>query len=303
MGIPVTTPGAVTTFADLWQALSPPWLQGYFGVRFGYTLGIMYDGLEESFAYALRYRFPLYAPTDAFTWLAADRQIDRGENESAHSYAVRLTQWLDLWRGAGGAGAILLAESSYLGIAGLTMEHVKESRNSTDPGGGTHDLTDWDYWDGTTKTNIHVSPHNWDWDSDQKDPADQRFYQVSILDGSAPGHWRTWVIIYGNTKWAQTQTFGDGSTFGDGGKTFGSNATAAEVASVRKQVAKWKSAESIVQWVIVAFDDTWFQYTLPAGDPKLPDGHWGRWGKIATSPVTAMVPARTSTAIYWDGTT
>lgn len=297
----VTTPGRTTTFRDSWQNLSPPWLQGSYGLRFGYVLGIEYDGLWDSMAYALRFRFPNFAPTDAFPWLAADRQIDRGENESYNSYGIRLTQWLDLWRGAGGANAIMLAISSYLGIPGLVMEHVKQSRTTPDAY-SSPDLSDWDVWDGfSTTTNYHETPHNWDWDSNQKDPADQRFDQVSVLTGLAPGWWRTWVILYGSSKWTQSQTFGDGSKFGDG-KTFGSTATAAEVSSIKNQVSKWKSAVSLVQWIIVAFDSTWFQYNLPQGSAKLPDGTWGQWGKVVIqNGVRTYVPSRTSTAIYFDG--
>jgi hypothetical protein len=269
LGIPVTTPGRTTTYRDTWQNLSPPWLQGTYGLKLGYVLGIQYDALELDVMYALRFRFPDFAPTDAFPWLAADRQIDRGENESYNSYADRLKQWLDLWRAAGGAGSIMQALASYLGIPGLIMEHVKQSRTTPDPY-SSPDLTDWDLWDGVmTTTNVHETPHNWDWDSNQKDPADQRFIQVSIITGLAPGWWRTWVILYGSAKWTQSQTWGDGSRWGDG-KTYGSTMTAAEASSIKIQVSKWKSAVSLVQWIIVAFDNTWLQYNLPQGSPKLP---------------------------------
>lgn len=146
-----------------------------------------------------------------------------------------------------------------------------------------------------------MTPHNWDWDSNSKDPADERFDQVSHYTGLGPAWWRTWVIVYDASKWTQSQRFGDGSKFGDG-KTFGSTMTPQEASSVKNQVAKWKSAVSLVQWIIIAFDDTYFQYTLPAGDAKLPDGTWGQWGTVKlVSGIRTYVPSRTSTAIYMDG--
>lgn len=289
-----------TTFRDLWQALSPPFLQGYYGVRFGYTLGIQWDGLAQAIGYANFFRVPtrgptqpnVLAPADAFPYMSADRQIDIGENETLAAFADRLRQYLDLWRAAGSNNAILTAIDSFLTPFVLNAETVKQARTSPD-------LSDWDIFNGTTgvTTNSQQAPHNWDWDSDGRDPGMARFQQASV-NGVLTPWWRTWIILYVSGKWTNEGTWGDGQTWGDGG-TWGSNATPQEVASVRKQVQKWKSGASIVQWVIVSFDSTWFQYTLPLGNAKMPDGHWGRWGKISGG---VYVPSRTSAAVYWDGT-
>lgn len=296
-----TTPGQVTTFRDLWQSLSPPWLQGYYGLRLGYTLGIQYDALWICFAYSIRFGLATYAPYDAFTWLAQDRQIQRGENEPLANYAVRLREWLDLWRLAGGAASIMQGMYSYIGPTyNLTIEHVKQMRVSSNAY-ATTDVSDWDVFTNGADVNVQESPHNWDWDSNGKDPADQRFDQVSLATGVGPPSWRTWIIIYAGTRWVQDGTWGSGGLWGDGG-TWGSNMTQQESASLRAQWVQWKGAQSLGQWIILAFDPTWFVYSSAQGSAKLPNGTWGRHGSVQTiGGVSVYAPSRTSTAIYLDG--
>lgn len=261
-----------------------------------YSLAIEYDALSDAAGYSVCFRFPSKAPPDAFQWLAADRQIDRGFQEPDASYIARLIAWLDLWRHAGSAEAILTALASYATPTALQMEHVKESRASH----GT--FTDWDVWDGNSNTHYQISPANWNWDNDVQGPCGPgNFYNVVTKNGIGPAWWRTWVIIYGAPLWAQDGTWADPGVWDDGG-TWDTTATPAEVNNVQVQVQKWKSAASIVQWIIVAFDNTWFRFSEAAGSALLPDGNWGNYGRVEViAGVRTYVPARSTTASYWTG--
>ncbi len=279
-----------TNFRTVASHVGSTALQGTVGQKYLYTLEVPYDALATSAGYAVQFRYPRLTSPDALPWLGADRQIVRGPSESFTSYTTRLTQWLDLWVHAGSAPAITLGLASVFLPSTITAEHVKQSRAT---------YTDWDYWDGAADTLYRVSPSNWNWDSDGLVPADTRFQQVN-KQGIAPAYWHTWIIIYGS-GFATDLTWNDPGQWDDGG-TWDSNATPAQVAAVRNQVKQWKSAESSVQWIVVAFDATYFQYTLASGDPKLPNGHFGRWGTVTTVGGSRVyTPSRFTTASYWDG--
>lgn len=279
-----------TNFRTIASELSPTALQGPNGAALMYTLSVPYDTLAVSGAYAVRFRFPTLTSPDALPWLAKDRQIVRGPNESQDSYAQRLVQWLDLWVHAGSAPSILQGVASFFLPGTITAEHVKQSRTG---------YTDWDYWDGTTDTLYREAPANWDWDSDGLVPCDARFQRVNKHGVLGP-YWHTWTILY-DTGYTSDGTWADPGTWDDGG-TWDTDASPDDVAAIRGQVRQWKSAESFVQWIVVALDSTWFVYSLPAADPKLPDGHWGRWGKVITSGGSRVyTPSRSDTASYWDG--
>ncbi len=277
-------------FRTIWAQAAPTALQGPNGQAYGYTMSTPYDALAVAGAYAVRFRFPRLTSPDALPWLAKDRQIVRGPGESQTSYAERLVQWLDLWVHAGSAPAILQGVASFFLPGTITAELVKQSRAT---------YTDWDYWDGTTDTLYRRSPKNWDWDSDGLVPCDKRFQQVNTHGVLGPS-WHTWVILYG-TGYTSDLTWNDPGQWDDGG-TWDTTATPAQVQAIRGQVAQWKSAESFVQWIVVALDSTYFQYSLATGDPKLPDGHFGRWGKVITSGGSRVyTPSRFTQASYWDG--
>ncbi len=284
---------AYTNFRTIASHVTSTALQGQVGQKYMYTLEVPYDALASSAAYAVQFRFPLLTSEDAIPWLGADRQLVRGPSESFTSYTTRLTQWLDVWVHAGSAPAILLGLSTLFLPSTITAEHVKQSRTTF----GTY--TDWDYWNGSSETMFRVSPSNWNWDSDGYVPCDSRFQQVNTKGVLGP-YWHTWTILYG-TGFGQYLCGTSGRVCGQG-DTLGSTATPDQVLAIRNQVRQWKSAEAQVQWIIVATDSTWFQYTLSSGDPKLPDGHWGRWGKIATvGGLQVYVNSRSTTAAYWDG--
>lgn len=255
----MTTPAPTSTiFRAQAYALSPTYLQGPWGTKWIYSHSIIFDALADGAAYAVLTGMPSFAPLDGVPYIAQDRQIDQGPNESTLSFRIRLQQWLDLWRNAGMQRAVLRSLTSYLTPGSYTIETVNDTIAI-----GANSYTAWDQSIGGADppTHFEESPGNWDWDGLQ-----------------IPG--RSWVIIFAG-PWAQTPVLG-GFNVGDG-TVLGFDGTVNDAPSIRALVRKWKSAGNYVSQVILAFDATWYDPTLPPGDPKLPDGTWGTWGKVSTS--------------------
>lgn len=312
----VIVPAPSTTFRDL--ATNPPpagicptFLLGPVGQKYMYTCSVLYDALADGAGYAVRARFPQYAPEDALQWLAADRQIVRGPNESASHYVPRLIQWLDLWRHAGENLAIMLA---VLGAVSPATPQVRMVQTS----GETSVLWTRSQWDtyaagadpfppGQTdptppyrqyeQTSPPVGPHlgNWYWDS-ALDP----FYAPWM-------RWRAWLIVYSlsGSPWAApTATWGGGAKWGDG-TCWGWAGTNADAVTLTEVVRQWKSAHCWVPWILITYDVTMFDPTQTFGSSKLPDGTWGHWGKVVSDPTygSVYVAARpsASTVSFLDG--
>lgn len=252
------TPPKSLKFRDQLASNLPTWLNGYWGGRYIYPMGLFLDIWADATIFAVQARFPDGAPEDAFTWLAQDRQIDRGFQEPISSYKERLKLWLDLWRRAGSAESIMVALGGYITPSLATMRTVSNS-------------SAWDTieaGDSPPPVHVLVSPPNWDWDS--------AVYGHKTADPTDPEYtakwYRAWVIIFPPTSlWEQTQVLGDGSTLGDG-RVLGFTGTADEAESIRQQVAKWKPAHAIVVNIILAFDNTQFDPATPYPDFSLPDG-------------------------------
>lgn len=268
-----------SNFRSMIAAISPTWLNGSVGGRYMYTMGLVFDGLADGASYAIRCRFPDFAPTDALQWLAADRQIDRGLHESEANYATRLRQWLDLWRYAGNTWSVLRALDSAITPDFTALRAVSNT-------------SVWHWYNETDDVNsppayIRASPANWDWDSKNWDGL-----------GSA-GWFRLWVIIAPTSSLAQqTPKWGDGGVWGSS-RSWGWNQTDTGLRDLlRAQVAKWKAAHCYIPWIIVTFDSTYFDPSLPVGSGKLPNGTWGHWSIDVGG---TRVASRYSGAIYLDG--
>lgn len=279
----LTSAPVTTVFRDLAYAISPPWLRGPVGQKFMYCQAVQFDALADAFAYSIRFGLPTYAAPDSLPLIGQDRQIDRGPAEPVASYTNRLIQWLDLWASAGSAPSVIIALGSYfIGftiVSGPTPIVIETVNDQITTALGT--LNVWD--SGPSDPPVHTvsNPGNWNWDG------------IKV-----PG--RSWVIIF-NGPWTKGNKWGATGKKWGGGLAWGgtTNATSQEGKSIKALVKKWKAAACLVQDIIVAFDNTWFQPALPPGDPKLPDGTWGHWGKIVTiGGVQTRVPARTNTAIY-----
>jgi hypothetical protein len=286
---PLVLPPATGSFRDFGDAIAASWWNGPNGQRYRYAINIVVDAMADGAALAVLARFPDQAPFDAFPWLALDRQIDQGYAESLSHYIGRLKQWLDLWEWAGLPVGILMALLGYVyPIAPeiLVVWTYAQTFSLQQP-----QTTWWTYASGapepmpypntipTEPAYLEVQPPNWQWDS----------VSAPLL---YPGGWyRMWVVIFsiGGSPWAApTATWGGGATWGDG-TCWGWSGTATQGASISTLCRKWKAAHCSIPVVIVSYDATMFDSTQAFGSAKLPDGTWGRFGKVANG---VYVPAR-----------
>ena len=306
--------------------IAPTYLSGPVGGRYMYSMGIVYDGLTDAAGYAVRARFPSLAPTDAYPWIAQDRQIFQGANEPNASFVARSIQWLDLWRHAGSSTGVLLAILAQVSPA--QPEVFTVSTTGVDPRFATVPYSSWDtYQKGispfppgqtnpTPPDHYLTAPANWKWDS------------VSLPNYATWMYWRKWVVIVSTTNspwvipflvWAsggslnpaivadavygtkyENQSPASPGTnvpnWGDGVSCWGWAGTAAQASALTLAVKTWKSAGCWYPWIIVSYSAALFDQSLAFGSPNLPDGKWGYAGKIVadTTYGTKYVSARPS---------
>lgn len=248
----------------------------------GYALDVIKDAYAMRAYQGLLARLPqndptgqTTAPDDALAAMGRDRVIVRGINEASVAYAARMLRWLDDHQTRGNPFALMQQLRAYCGPNGTAGSYV--SLRTVDVRGNWYSLDD------EANQSVEINQANWDWDGD---PA-------------ALSKWsRFWVIIYPNGLWTDTATWGDGSMWGEPGRTWGSSATPEEVQSVQSIVANWKPAGTRCVNIIVTFDPTSFNPATARDGSGLPDGTWGQPYKIVNG---QYVPSRLSTARYWDG--
>ena len=277
-----------TTFRDMVAAISPTWLNGWVGVRYMYSMAIQFDAIGDAAAYAVRARFPDLAPTDAFPYLANDRQIDQGFQESQTSFATRLTQWLDRWAHAGSPFGLLMAVRGYVAPDNCLVATVNN--------GGVFDFYPVGVVASPTTPPDHLpvqTPNPWIWDS------------LSWPHLYSSAWWRVWLIIWPSAAtWTKTaHTYNDGVSFYGSGPsfTYDWSGTLAMAQNLQALVKKWKSAGTWIPWIIVSFDELAF---LPSGGDAYPAGLYGTWTKVVPNILTARplyAYARYQNAAYLDG--
>lgn len=236
----------------------------------GASLDVVKDGYFEVWRQSLLARFPETAPPDGLAQMGRDRRVIRGINESSESYAQRLLRWLDDRQTAGNAFALMQKLAEYTGP--LCSFRTVDARGN------------WYSRSADGTLSLHLKEANWDWDGL---PVGKRWA-------------RFWVIIYPNGLWTEGPGWGDDDapTWGDAGTTWGSTATPEQVATIRFLIRDWKPDGTRCVNVIVAFDPTSFDPTAALHAPGMPDGLWGSWSKNVDG---VQVPARLSSARYWDG--
>lgn len=258
--------------------ISPPWLQNIIANKLLYVPGLGIDLLLEKRDQGGLIGMPGYGDPSGLPYIGGDRSIGRGLNESDASYAARLQQAWDDWGFAGSPRAVLRQTLTYV------LPFQPEALTVNDSG-------NWDKYlalADTAQPPSHslVSPTNWNWDGHTK-------------------WWRCFLIMFAVSPQNFTNdegTWGDGALWGDTMSSWGLSIPASEVQSIRSILAQWKAQQSWFPWIIISFDATWFQPYLPVADPKLPDGHWGRWGKVVTvGGARVMVQSRSNVARYCDG--
>jgi hypothetical protein len=308
------------------NGICPTYLAGPVGSRYLYSMAIIYDGLNDAAGYAVRARFPNYAPSDAYPWLAQDRQIFQGATETSTSYVARMIQWLDLWRHSGSSTGVLL------GVLATMSPNMPQVLAVSSTGAGEY--SSWDtYAAGVSpfpagQTNPTPPAHylaataNFDWDG-----SSQPYYYPWV-------RWRKWVVIFSisGSPWpAPTATWASGGSlnvavvndatygtkyqnqspasaggtscnWGDG-TCWGWAGTAAQASALSQAVGTWKSAGCWYPWIVVTYDATTFDQSQAFGSAKLPNGLWGYNGRIVsdstygTKYLSARYPSSTATFI------
>lgn len=254
--------------------LIPRWLSSGEGGLVGFALDVLSDGFVERARLGLLARFPqndptgnTTAPPDALAAMGRDRRVTRGFNEGDVSYARRLKAWLDDRRVAGSAWSILQKIAEYMGPTGASFRLVDNSGN-------------WYSIDANGNRTYKLATGNWNWDN-------------------RPDLWsRFWVIVYPGTFWLPAPAWGSGPAWGAGPYGWGSNATRDQIASIRGIISDWQSAGTRCMNIIVAFDPASFDPNALPGAAGMPDGTWGAWSKNVGG---VQVPARLTTALYFDG--
>lgn len=270
---------ASPSFVAKRRFLGPAWLVADHGdsEKIGFVVDILKDAFAERLRQGLLARFPqndplgqTTPPPDALAAIGRDRRIVRGFNETATAYAARLVLWLDTWRTAGNPFALMGQLAAYCG-PGPAFRTVDVRGNWFSRAA-----------DGTQSFLLNQA--NWDWDG----------------ASDALTRWsRFWVVIYPNGLWQSTARWGDpGFTYGLPGQTWGTTATTDQVAAVKGIVRDWKPAGTTCVNIVIAFDNASFNPATARDGAGLPDGAWGKWGKDVAG---TYVPARLSTARYWDG--
>lgn len=267
------------TFRTIRPKLGPRWLTTGEGGLVWYSLDLVKDAFVDRLYAGLLARFPqndptgeTTAPSDALAAMGRQRRVVRGINEDEVSYAKRLVAWLDDRKSQGSAWTLMKKLAEYTGpLPSFRTVDVRGNWFSRDA-------------DGTES--VLLKQANWDWDGDP--------------DGAL--RWaRFWVIIYPNGLWTEGANWGDtsGPDWGEGTGTLGSTATAEQVATIRSIVREWKPAGTRCVNIIVAFDPASFDPEAAINDPGMPNGLWENWSRNVGG---VQVPARLSTARYWDGT-
>ena len=264
------------SFRDSIRTMVPPWLADRFplpltnGFRFLYCNAAVLDAFMQVAVEGLRAKYPGIGTPTALPYLGRDRLILRGPDESDAHYAARLVGWLQAWRLAGSAVAVLNQLYDYFSPATPPLLRL---------------VTNWGTWytlapDGTLTiqryTMGEAAPWNWD---------------------NRPDLWaRCWVIIYSpnGVPWGPDRAWGEGGKWGDG-RRWGTTATRDQVVSIQQIVAQWKGAHALYPNVIISFDPAAF---APDGSGAQPDGTWGTYYKIVGG---VAVPSRYANARYWDG--
>jgi hypothetical protein len=252
------------TFTRFYKDNLPAWItDGEGGLVVG-SICTLLDAAVERCRQGLSARFPSYAPADALPWIGRDRKIVRGINEPAAAYAARLIRWLDDHKVRGNPYALHAQLRAYLQQDVMIRTVDRRGNWFTTAVGGTKSCS--------------LDTGNWDW------------------DGGALSRWaRFWVIIYptaGGLPFTTCSSWATGLWASAG--SFGTTATADQIASVRGIIKEWKPAGTRCEWIIIATDASSF---TPTGS-QTPGGDWGNWG-LDTAGNYNLV--RLITGRYWEG--
>lgn len=282
---------SLQTFRDSVKQISPKWLQDTWGEKLLYTVCLQLDGLAEFARQAVRARMPGLGTPTALQYIGDDRLIGRGFQEPDGSYESRLTGAFTSWDYAGNPRAPM---QQILGFISPSTAPIRTVFTNSDG------IVAWSAWDtmvvnqDPTTPPVHqfIQPANWNWDG--------------LTSIASVGWWhnRAWVIIFVGAPGSSGSFFTrraklgtPGMKLGDG-NALGVAVPASQGRALRNIVNTFKSAESYVQWIVIAYASNQFDPNSPAGGGVNPDGTWRRWGVTVGG---VRVPARSRQACYADG--
>lgn len=258
-------------FRDRIRKILPPFLQDRPGMNVGfrvmYSIALIYDVFAEALTQGQNARFPGVGTATALPMIGRDRRIIRGPRETDEGYADRLEHWLDEKPFAGGAYGMMRQIQAFFAPGKPRVRIVlrRGTWYTLDPDG--------------TFTRYVASPNNWDWDS------------ISH-PGRASNTTDWWMVIY--PPHAETDgDWGDTGTWGDPG-AFGVQLDMGD-ATALLEIIRECGGVSYLSSLIFSYDEAQFDPALPPGDPLLPDGRWGNWGKLDGSD---YVPSRFTDCRY-----
>jgi hypothetical protein len=248
----------------------PAWLRARVSSRVLYTGGLILDALTTLDLAAVKARFPSTAQPDAIPYLARDRDLDRGPNESDAAIVGRISTSFDKAATTGHPRELLGAVLAYFSPSTPQVRTVT-------------DLSVWDTISAGVWSRVFGTAGGnggWNWDGNTR-------------------WFRAWIIIYSPSFTAPSTFAPGGRKFGDG-LTFGSSAKSGEAQALRNIAKKGKPANESLVNILVPFASTWFDPTQPAGGGINPDGSWGRPYKSVAG---NAVPSRPSGIAFFGGVT
>jgi hypothetical protein len=285
------------------RELCPPFLRGSQAYSF-LSEGIftLYDIDAELMWQALLARFPSYCPADALPYLAADRRIIIGPEETEAATRTRLLAWMLEAVLSGLPIGWLIALQAFgapdypkvrlvtKSSVWYTLEANAVPRMLRFPGYTPLDPcpyesgASWPIGAVASETErlrcsalysrAKASPANFDWDS------------LSNPERAACW-WDAVGVIYG--RYAEQEPYADlGDTWllDDPGESVGFDEGYGTFTALRYLSVQRKSCKSVLRAVVWTDNTTLFDPTKSLGDPELPDGYWGRPGRIVAGHLT-----------------
>lgn len=265
-------------FRDIFAKFTPPWLadrgkdvtQQTVGYRYLWSMIAPLDAAMDVLVQGLQAAWPGKGTSTALPYIGRSRGIVRGPTETDASFAFRLIQWLDTWRGAGSALTIARTLHDYLTgnpkVRVITRSGVWVTVNAD--GSVTYNNAAWN-WDGTSHP-------------------------------TRSGYWsEIWIVIYPSPYATAGQFLDVAGTpaplWGDQ-LGIGHDVPRSDYDAVKGLIAQWKAAHTKVRAVIWTSDATLFDPTNPA---TCPNGNWGAWGNTGAGSRVAS-SRNTTTCRYWE---
>lgn len=283
------------------RELCPPWLRGPQAYSFlNEGIFTLYDIDSELMWQALLARFPSYCPADALPYLAADRRIIRGPDESEEATRARLLAWMVEAVLSGLPLGWLIAMQAFgapdypkvrvvtkksiwytleanavprmLGLAGYTpLSPCIYESGANWPIGAVASQTERLRYSGLY-TRSKASPANFDWDS------------VSNPERSACW-WDVVGVIYGH--YTKQKAWDSGLwVWDDPSQSLGLDHPYGNLTTLRYVATQRKSCKSVLRAVVWTDNAALFDPAKALGDPELPDGYWGKPARVTAGHLT-----------------